>query len=731
MDRATGNFSERVAAYGAWRHRVIEAVRHYGQWLCDAGLSDPSLQARIDRLAVRLREDRMSVAFVAEFSRGKSELINALFFAGYGKRILPSSAGRTTMCPTELMYDAAVAPSIRLLPIETRLRDVSLADLRAAPDEWNAIALDPADADSVAAAFEAVRETRLVPAEEASLLGLYDEQDEHSPVAPDAEGRVEIPRWRHAIVNIPDPLLEQGLVVIDTPGLNAIGNEPELTLNLIPSADAVLFVLAADAGVTRTDIEVWREHIAPTHQSGRLVVLNKIDGLWDALRSDAQIDLEIAGQVASVSQTLGLSAERVYPVSAQKGLVAKVQGDAALLERSRLNLLERALSTELVPQQQSVVREHVARGFEELWAVSHSLLQSRRRNLVEQLFELNSLRGKNRNVVDMMALRIKNERSEFDKSLRHLQALRSVFARHSQSIYTAVGLDNLKRHVRLAREVMRASNFSLGLRDGMTSLMNGARADLDEVVRLIDEVTSLMTAMYKTFNAEHGLTLGSPLLFSVRRYYGDLDRVETLYRKQFGPITLVTTEKWSLMRRFFESVAAKIKEVYEMANRDLEAWLRAVMAPIEGQVREHQMQLRRRLDSVKRVLDASENLDARIAEIDEQRSALEQQLAMIGELHAQVKNALDDVAAIHRAPVAGVPVRPLDDVLDDVAGHATQPQPPSAQPPYGLPGPVAELPPAVRIADRLDDPAEALRTVHDVDRAIDRGERTRTLPTVG
>jgi predicted GTPase len=642
MQPTTGQFSERIAAYGVWRQQVAECVRRYGQWLGDNGLSDPSLQARLDRIMQRLRDDRMSIAFVAEFSRGKSELINALFFAGYGKRILPSAAGRTTMCPTELMYDPAQRPSIRLLAIESRLREVSLADLRANLKEWHEIPIDPADVDSVAEAFEAVRETRRVGADEATLLGLYDENDEDSPVQPDAEGMLEIPRWRHAIVNIPDPLLEQGLVVIDTPGLNAIGNEPELTLNLIPSADAVLFVLAADAGVTRTDIEVWREHISPTHQSGRMVVLNKIDGLWDELREEVEIDAEIARQVESVSQTLAIAPQRVFPVSAQKGLVAKVHRDPALLARSRLAELESALSTELVPQQREVVREHVRRGFDELYSVTHSVLQARRRNTVEQLFELNSLRGKNRNVVDLMAGRIKNERAEFEKSLRHLQALRSVFTKHSQSIYTAVGNDGLKRHVRMAREVMRASNFSLGLRDGMTSLMNAVRGDFDDVSRLVDEVATLMTAMYKTFNAEHGLSLGAPLLFSVRRYYVELDRVETLYRKQFGAITLVTTEKWALMRRFFESVAARLREVYEMANRDLETWLRAVIAPIEGQVREHQMQLRRRLESVKRVLDASESLEGRILEIDESRAQIEQQLAVITELGEQVRAALDE-----------------------------------------------------------------------------------------
>ena len=51
-------------------------------------------------------------------------------------------------------------------------------------------------------------------------------------------------------------------MILDTPGLNAIGTEPELTLNLLPNAHAVLFILAADAGVTKTDLEVWNQHLA-------------------------------------------------------------------------------------------------------------------------------------------------------------------------------------------------------------------------------------------------------------------------------------------------------------------------------------------------------------------------------------------------------------------------------------------------------------------------------------
>ena len=77
--------------------------------------------------------------------------------------------------------------------------------------------------------------------------------------------------------------------------------------------------------------------------SNHLAVLNKIDGLWDALKNPAEIDAEIARQAEGAAHTLAIDRSRVFPVSAQKGLVAKVTHDDALLARSRLPALEGAL----------------------------------------------------------------------------------------------------------------------------------------------------------------------------------------------------------------------------------------------------------------------------------------------------------------------------------------------------------------------------------------------------
>src|SRR5690606_6517277 len=172
---------------------------------------------------------------------------------------------------------------------------------------------------------------------------------------------------------------------------------------------------------------------------------------------------------------LDLPTARIYPVSAQKGLGGKSHHAATLRRRSRLPELEHALSAEVIPQQQAIVREEVRREFEETANVTLGGLSARLRNQVEQVFELNGLRGKNKSVIDQMSRRIRAERTEFEKSLRQLQALRTVFARHSQELFSHIGLDNLKRHVRDSRDLMRASSLSTQLRDGMSNLIAAVR----------------------------------------------------------------------------------------------------------------------------------------------------------------------------------------------------------------------------------------------------------------
>lgn len=625
--------------YSAWRHSVLTALTGYQSWMRATGLSDGATEQRIARTLARLGDDKLSLAFVAEFSRGKSELINAIFFADYGQRLLPSAAGRTTMCPTELMYDAAYAPSLRLLPIETRADHLSTGDYREQPDAWTVLPLDLADGAAMHEIFKQVGMTQRVPVEAARRYGLYDEEDPALASTIDEAGMVEISRWRHAIINFPHPLLKQGLVILDTPGLNAIGTEPELTLNLIPNAHAVLFILAADAGVTRSDIEVWRQHIGAS--AGRLVVLNKIDGLWDELRSAADIDADIARQQEQAAHTLGLETRQVFPVSAQKGLVARITGDAALLERSRLPALEQALFEQLITAKKDIVRQQLQDELQALSSAQLGLLQARSRGIVEQLVELNSLRGKNQNMISHMIRRIDVEKKEFDASLYTLQATRAVFTRLSTELYTCMGMDIVRDDIEQVRSDMQHSRFFTGVREAMRQYFARVNANLDAAEGKTAEISDMMAVMYRRFASEHGLTLAMPMAFTLQPYRSEIATIEAIYNKQFGTATLITTSRVVLMEKFFDTIASRVRACFKAANQDAEAWLKVIMAPLEAQIRQHKEQLRHRQASIQRIHDATDSLEQKIEAFEASQLELAAQKTTLLELAGQVSLAIN------------------------------------------------------------------------------------------
>jgi predicted nuclease with TOPRIM domain len=636
------NLVERFQLYSSWRFAVGQTITRFRDWIGEADLLDAASASRIARVLERLSEDKLSIAFVAEFSRGKSELINAIFFADYGRRILPSSAGRTTMCPTELMYTEGEAPELRLLPIETRTKTASVSEYKQYPEEWVRHPLDTSSGDAMLAAFKHVSQVKRVPVELAKELTLFDEKDPDQKGAIGEDGLVEVPAWRHAVINFPHPLLAQGLVILDTPGLNAIGSEPELTLNLIPSAHAVLFVLAADTGVTKSDIQVWREHIGAGEGSkrARMVVLNKIDGLWDELKSQAEIDAEIEKQAGQVASMLSLETRSVFPISAQKGLVAKVHNDTKLLAKSRLPQLETALSQELIPAKQDIVRDFVVTEMRDVIAATQQLLAARVNNQKDQLRELDELHGKNEDVMQHMLSRVRTEKETFEKSLLQFAATRSVLSRHTNTLFQHLGMEAYREEVKATHAAIDNAKFSAGVLDAMRAFFKHNRSLFERTNMVVADVSVMMQAMYKKFGSEFGLRLAAPLQFSMLRYLKEIDRVEDSFNKRFGAMSMITEYKKGIASRFFGVVASRIQTAFEVANRDAEQWLKAVMNPLEAQIKERQQQLRRRLDSIKRIHDATDTLEDRVNELRDTEKEMMAQVMALDQLRQEMQAML-------------------------------------------------------------------------------------------
>jgi hypothetical protein len=662
------SFAIGLDALGGWRAALARRLDDFARYLDEQNLVDGPSGGHIASLRERLGNDKLVVAFVAEFSRGKSELINAIFFADTGRRILPATPGRTTMSPVELGWTPGEEAELSLLPIETRFEGLSLAELRAQPRAWRRLPLSVDDPAQLAQSLLEVTRTEWVSQDQARQLGFWDDAtpDDNPPV--DEEGKVEVPAWRHALINYPHPLLKQGLVVLDTPGLNAIGAEPELTLSLLPSAHATVFILGADTGVTRSDMEIWRDHLG-SHAPTRFVVLNKIDALDDPLATADQVKAQIASQQADTARMLDVKADRVFPLSARQALAARISRDEAGLRASRLPELEAALGAQLLPQRRTVLEQVVVEGTRHVESHVARQLGNARRQVAEQMLELRGLRGRNSAKVRLMLQRVDAETAEFEQCTTLLQAMRSVHARMLKDLLVDLSADRIRAEVAEMQKAMGATLLNLGAKKAFVALCERLDGLLVSALQRNAEIRDMLTATFARLNAEFGFSLALGKTPEMNRYVEELKLIENNYVQYLGLTLAMRLSQPTFMEQFRRMLISKLRVVFENISSEVEMWNKSTSAQVDAQLRERRRNFKRRRDTLERVQTAGGELEGRLTELESQDERLQKTLGRVHELaeglreHALSASLSADADGARPAP-AEIPDISLDLDID-------------------------------------------------------------------
>lgn len=639
---ATERFTDQMQAYGRWKAELISSIGGFQTWLETNKMSSAEIELRIFELLQALKSDNLTIAFVAEFARGKTELINAIFFSEYDRRLLPSEAGRTTMCPTELFHDNQTDKDyIRLLPIETRLDEASINELKNDPINWTHIDLDTNSSEAMAESFQEIIKTKKVTPEEAIKLSLHAPED---TAHVGSDGMVEIPMWRHALISFPHPLLKEGLTILDTPGLNAMGTEPELTLNMLPSAQAVVFVLAADTGVTKSDMEMWQHHVQPLggeSQAGRIVVLNKIDTLWDDLKDEAAINKSINTQCATTAQMLKIESNTVYPVSAQKGLLAKIRHDVDLIKRSNILALESILSKDVLPSKQNIVRENIVGEIGQMANEAQSMIASRLAEANNQIKELGSLSGKNEDVIIHLMKKTRQEQTIYHKSVESFQANKKTFNEHHSLLLNTLSINALDKLMTETRKNMTGAWSTMKLKNSMKSFFDIINQTMADANKNVDNVNRLVLTIYRQFNSEHGLTETKPRLFSIVKYKRDLERLYFEAEAYRNSPVMTMTEQAFVVKKFFISMVSHARNTLYQAHQEANSWSKAAMLPLVSRIKEHKDQMEKRLESLRKINESRDTLQTRMTELNKTSEVLQAQLEDLNKLMDTLNKPLE------------------------------------------------------------------------------------------
>ena len=253
----------------------------------------------------KLQEHRFSVGILGEFKRGKSTVINALL----GQEIMPADITPCSATMNRVTYD--LTPRAQVNMCDGSHVDIAVEDL--------AKYVTKLDEDAIAMS-EKVEE---------------------------------------AIVYYPCRFCQNGVDIVDTPGLNDDERMNKITENIVPKLDAVIMVLVADNPFSISEAEFVRNKLMCSDVGRLIFLVNKIDtvrpkdrdkavnGIREKIRKTVLDKTEdVYGKNSDQYRMVQakLAEIRIYPISAMNALDGRMEGDEKLLEKSGVPEFEAALS---------------------------------------------------------------------------------------------------------------------------------------------------------------------------------------------------------------------------------------------------------------------------------------------------------------------------------------------------------------------------------------------------
>jgi GTP-binding protein EngB required for normal cell division len=263
---------------------------------------------RLKDLRLRLQEERFQLAILGQFKRGKSTFLNALL----GQPLLPTGVIPLTAIPTFIAW--APSPVVR---VTYRTQHP--------PDEFQVTGAD----EVRNCLFKFVTEE----ANPKNSLGV---------------ARVDL--------LFPAPIVEHGVVLIDTPGIGSTHrHNTDTALAVLSECDAAVFVISADPPITEAELG-YLEAIRPT-VARLFFILNKADYLEPP---DLQLAADFLRTTLQRANASGTNT-KLFCVSALRGLRAKQSGDGSALNESGIANVEDYLFRYLAHEKLASLRTAVAR----------------------------------------------------------------------------------------------------------------------------------------------------------------------------------------------------------------------------------------------------------------------------------------------------------------------------------------------------------------------------------
>lgn len=441
-------------------------------------------------------------------------------------------------------------------------------------------------------------------------------------------------QWSH-------PVLEAGLVILDTPGLNSLGSEADLGLEAARDADAMIFVLSADSGVTQSDLEIWEQSLGRHPLQNQLVVLNKVDTLWDDLREPEQEAAAILAQREITAKRLGLDLDQVVAASAQKGLLGRIRKNEALCARSGLVELEEAIAEILIPGKRNSILESARRLIKRVVIDQQVLLDEQLQNLGVEIESMERLQAQTGEQLPRLL-----ERQQ--KLLRTFASDRDAFVLKEKEfiqsantwLLQALSLERLDQIVATSRAELLAAWTTVGIYERFSQFFVETIAQFDTALERANRLSALMLDAYRALEQQYGLPKLDTIPYAILPRRAELLAMADRYERFGKRLEIAANTQGAVVRKAFFTLSQQVEAFVQETQKDLQNWVNESLDLMNRQLELFAAQSKEKLNALESIVESSANIQPRIQSLSDKRHKKSEQLESLQNTYLSLCNLL-------------------------------------------------------------------------------------------
>ena len=404
----------------------------------------------------------------------------------------------------------------------------------------------------------------------------------------------------------------------------------------------MVFVLAADAGVTASDLQIWEEHIEQLKNRpnlGLYAVLNKIDVLWDELSGRKKTEKAINRVVRQTSRHLKIPESDILPISAQKALLGRIKDDKALILRSQINDVEDVLANTILGNKESVMWDNIIGQSSRLIEDAQQVLKSRKEQLEKQAEEIKGIRGSTESELNELLEKSRIAQQEFKKRQLALRPSQRLLERQTEVLLDSIGKEPLDEIIQRTLHEMVESRTSIGMMRTTRRFYQAIEAMMNEFCREAELSNKMAESMYAKFSRDFDVDLLEARYLKAKIYRRELQHLLDESSQLNRNLMLTLAEQSVAVKRFFTTTVNNIAMFFKHIRKELRQWSREVMLPLLQQVNS----LRDLLDQNHQQLLALKHNEATV------EGRLKALKTLIFELDTEIQNASRSLEKLHES----------------------------------------------------------------------------------